>query len=447
MFRDVWYCFKLLYYLQKLFYDESEYHIQQVKYTADKCGVVGNKLLQFIMMNDGFISTECKSHFGHIFENCVTHPWEDTENMFLTDFRRSIYDVFNVNELDKIPVGSGSIGQVYKLHHKEKDCYMAVKVRHPNVEKTANAFVKNILCILRIIERVKRIPFSVLIKEFLRNVYTQLDYSTEAKNTMIMNKLFKKETNIIIPKIYDYTKNFILMSYHDGVSFNDLTEEQERNQVSCDLYLFMVSSILIYDCVHCDLHYGNWKVTKPDLKLVIYDCGIIGRTCMPAVNERVVHSLFNGDYMELADVVIPNLHKYKNCDAIIKKLMDTPYVRATERFADFIKHMLLNNVKVDTNILRCVQGGINTLSTIALKMDKVNRILKTNRTNCKEISVSYNYLLLKRIHKYETLKNKLEEWVNSNPNFMIVFKEWLEEFFGHDDEEVFMDVMMAQLKM
>jgi predicted unusual protein kinase regulating ubiquinone biosynthesis (AarF/ABC1/UbiB family) len=434
--------------LQKLFYDESESNVEQVKYAANKCGVVGNKLLQFIMMNDGFISTECKKHFGHIFEDCVTHDWAYTEEQFLCEFKRSIYDVFEIQEADKTPIGSGTIGQVYKFFHREKKVFMAVKIRHPKVEEQARRFVSNILSILNLVEKVKRIPFSILIKEFLKNIYSQLDYAVEVKNTKIMKALFKKETNIIIPTIYDHTPTIILMSYHEGVSFNELTDETERNRVSCDLYLFIVSSILIYDCIHCDLHYGNWKVSLPDLKLVVYDCGIIGRTYMPEVNERVVTSIFNSDYMELADIIVPDLHKYKKCQKIIQELMEKPYVKATERFSDFIKHMLLNNVKVDTNILKCVQGGINTISTIAIKMDKVNRILKTTPDNCREISISYNYLLLKRLGgKYTALKLKLEEWLQKNSHADGIFKEWLNEFLGHEDEEVFMDVVMQQLKM
>jgi predicted unusual protein kinase regulating ubiquinone biosynthesis (AarF/ABC1/UbiB family) len=450
MFYDIWNCAKLLHALYQIFYYETDTNIAYLKQAAAQCGPIGNKLLQFIMMHDGFLSVKCKTHFGHVFEDCVTHDWKETSSMYLLDFGKDIEEDYEITEESKKPIGSGSIGQVYKLYHRNMNTYVAMKVRHPHIEKSATRFVNTITYLLSLGEYVRTIPFAVLIREFLNNVHIQLDYEIEAQNTKKLYENFIDETHLLIPNVYEYSPRFIVMTYYDGCSFPEITDDVLRNKVSCDIYLFITSCMINFDFMHSDLHYGNWKVIKePEYKLVIYDCGIVGSTKNLEVNKEVTFALLNGDYRAIARILVPDMETQKNGKQMKEELeiiMNTPYVRSSDRFGEFLKRALILGIRVNENVLRCVQGFIIALSIISISTDKLTNLLGRG-LDLKEIIICYEHELLQRLGKYRKLNRTFASWIQEDPCIEKRFYEWLDDNFGHTDKDVFMDVIMEQLKL
>ena len=282
-------CINLIYALYKLFYYKNDKNIENVKITAEICGPIGQKLLQFIVMHEGFLSHDSKEKLSYIFENCTTHPWEDTEKIYRYEFGRDIQEDFHITQDDIIPIGSGTIGQVYKLYNLQRNEYVALKVRHYNVENDAEIFVKTITRVVNIMNTIIFIPFTILINEFLENIHTQLDYTNEAHNTELLRKHNLTNTHIIVPTIFYNSERVICMSYHYGIPFTEITNPILKTKIAHDMFLFNMSSLLIYDLLHCDLHYGNWKIDieKDDYKILIYDCGIMGSTYNDSVNKKI----------------------------------------------------------------------------------------------------------------------------------------------------------------
>lgn len=451
MFYDTWKCVKLLFYLYKLFYNESDKNIENVKHICNQCGAVGQKLLQFLIMNDGFLSAECKKKFNNVFENCENHSWNYTYKTYLKDFGKSIEEEFEITEASKNPIGSGSIGQVYKLYHKRFNKYLALKIKHPNVDINANIFINNILYIIYIIEFIKKIKFSILIKEFLNNIKIQLDYSKEAENTIKLKTLFIDETHVIIPTIHNYSKNCITMDYYDGVSYKDITDTGIKNRISAELYLFLVSSLVNFDYLHCDLHYGNWKVDLNTNSLIIYDCGIIGYTHDHSVNKKIIISIFSNDYTEIANLLIYDFKNNKNYHKLLALLQQTcsKYTNfsSTDRLANFLKQAFVLDVDINQDILRCIQGLVICVNIISVNADKVGKILNKQNGKSTAVTICFYYNLIKRLHKYKALEKSIESWLEEDPTIQQKFEQWLDDSFGHTDVDVFMDVLLKELKI
>jgi predicted unusual protein kinase regulating ubiquinone biosynthesis (AarF/ABC1/UbiB family) len=346
MFYSTYKCAKLLYRLYKLFYEESDANIVAIKKAAVECGVVGTKLLQFIMMHDGFLSAEGKKHFGYVFEDCDYHRWEDTCRMYAQDFGRCLVEDFELDEDSAIVIGSGSIGQVYKLWDKEERRYMAVKVRHPFIERDTQRFIQNVNWLIAIFECFIVVPFSFLVKEFLNNIHCQLDYNQEAKNTNQLHGLFAKEDSIIVPRVVRHSSHFIVMDYYDGKKFLEL-KETEKRAIACGMYLFILTSLICYDYVHCDLHYGNWKIT-PENKIVIYDCGIIAQTNDYTVNKALVMMFIDGDYSSISELLLQeDTPRNREVKEKVLSFMTKQYENSSDRLADILKMVVRDNVMVD----------------------------------------------------------------------------------------------------
>jgi hypothetical protein len=426
--------------LYRLFYEESDIHIKKVKEAAHDCGVIGAKLLQFIMMHDGFLSVEGKKHFGYVFEDCPCHTWSDTCRLYREDFGKEIEEDFMLNEDSAVVVGSGSIGQVYKLWNKELGKFVAVKVRHPGVAVEAVRFIKTVTLFIRLVQLVKSIPFSFLLREFLNNVHCQLDYATEAKNTNHLHTLFEKETCVVVPQVFRDSSNFIVMDYYEGKTFYELDETVKR-MVSCYLYLFMVTSNVCYDFLHCDLHYGNWKMTK-DNKLVVYDCGIIGTTHNPALNESLTMMFEDGDFTGMGELLLTQ--KDARLQERIKTYMAKDYVNSSDRVTDIVKEITMCNVSLNIDVFRCFQGYMTCTAIIKKDTDRLVQLLGKNGNN-KHILTCYYHGLLQKLEIYKDLQQALEKWMHRNPTTEQVFYDWLEDSFGHRDKEVFIEVMLGHM--
>jgi predicted unusual protein kinase regulating ubiquinone biosynthesis (AarF/ABC1/UbiB family) len=395
-------------------------------------------------MYDGFLSAQSKKQLHHVFENCEIHDWSYTENVYKDTFNRSIYEDFTITGESKTPIGSGSIGQVYKLWSPKHNKYVAIKVKHPNVDHVATVFVKNITCLLTFCQYFYKIPFALVIKEFLSNVILQLDYKHEADNLCRMRSNFASEKHIVIPEVLESSPRIIIMTYHNGVSFLDITDSALRSRVACDVYMFSTTSLVCHDFVHCDMHFGNWKVDLDTQQIIIYDCGIVGSTGRLETNKNVFLASFENDYKKIAEAVVPNFEKLKEGRMIaqyIDKLSSTPYDNPVDRFADFIKKVFESGISVDSNALRCVQGLMLCMTTMLISTRHLIMILEGRYGVAMEVFLCYTHGLLEKIGKYSELKLKIEEWIRNDPNIESKFTSWLDDTFGHADKDVFIEVL------
>jgi predicted unusual protein kinase regulating ubiquinone biosynthesis (AarF/ABC1/UbiB family) len=99
--------------------------------SIEKSGVVFIKAFQYLSHRRDIIGSELAAKFEYLRENAPTHSLEETKLNFKEAYGKDIYDIFE--EFDPIPIASGSVSQVYKAIYKGKK--VAVKVRHPNVDK------------------------------------------------------------------------------------------------------------------------------------------------------------------------------------------------------------------------------------------------------------------------------------------------------------------------
>lgn len=452
MIRDIYNCLRFVRALYRLYYNETDINVDLTMRYAQRCGPIGTKLLQFLVCNEGFFSVDYRRKFEGVLDDCESHAIEHTFALYTSDFGRNLFDDFDISADQVIPIGSGTIGQVYKFHHRGMGIDVAVKVKHPNVNAQARSFASSLHRIFWFMELFTTIPFAFIVREFASNIEIQLNYLEEARNTRQMRKNFENEPHIIIPEVYKCSENFIIMSYHDGKSFSDITDENTKLHVSIDMYLFMLSCLLNYNLLHCDLHMGNWKValqSDGSYKMIVYDFGLTSSIHDTRLSKSIVMSLFSDDFELLtkimvpgweSDILWPDLKRYI-CTVKAKK-----YMNYADKYATIFKRALSMGMPMDVDVIRILQGVILCIHIINVSRSKLNKILGPNG-NCTEVMLCYNIAMLKSIKKYSDLLETLESWKERDTNIQHVFDKWLEESFGHKNESVFVDVMLNGLVM
>jgi len=108
----------------------------------------------------------------------------------------------------------------------------------------------------------------------------------EASNMQYFYDEYKNNPLIVIPECILWSKNILVMTYHEGKTINEMEDElsiYQKTNILTHMNLFIKSGMFKEPLYHGDLHNGNWKIVKntntknqintPPYKVIIYDFG------------------------------------------------------------------------------------------------------------------------------------------------------------------------------
>lgn len=203
------------------------------------------------------------------YEDCQEHSVNHTLHEYTRMFHENLTDTHEIMDL----LGSGSIGQVYLLKHKDTEELSVIKVIHPHVESQIDTFEKIYKCahyIPPFRQILSDIPINL--SDFIVSFRKQCDMIQESNNLLMFKNIYRSNQYIRIPDIYKISKSVLVMEYVKGEIFEKSTLTQyEKSKIFTHLYLFMRSNIVCDNFNHGDLHKGNWKIHEKGI--VVYDFG------------------------------------------------------------------------------------------------------------------------------------------------------------------------------
>ena len=434
---------KFIYSLYVFNKNGNDYNIEYIRKCANSCGPLAIKLLQLIITScPEFIKSD-KLNF--VFEDCSIHDFKDTEKMYQKDFGRSIHEDYIFGK--DCVIGSGSIGQVYKCYCKKTDQFVAIKVKHPgineNVDKTVSS-IKFVCFLLRFINK-----YHTIFMEYINNIYLQIDYIQEVKNTQRLKYNFRNEECIIVPEIYNFTCNFIIMSYHSSKTINQVND---HSKLLASMYMnfFYLTSVLVHDYLHADLHNGNWKIIENgnNVKLFIYDCGIMCRTGNLKLNEKIIDIVSGGRrrFMNFFDVISDKKFKLKLKDRQeLENICLIPEEQAStaEVLTKFVRKTIDLNLLTDKNFINlltsiCILGETPKKSISVF----VRYILYPRGTNALLYHIYIDFL--EKMDKFKEFRNYLINYLDNLPEKKELYSNWLFKEFGHRKGHILSNIIYNQ---
>ena len=310
-------CLYLYYYFTN---NISYYLFDHIYFTINQNGCLVIKLTQWITTrlnvqyeNEKPLWLEKLNLF---FEQCPIHDLSYSNSVYKNLTGNNLWDDYQLN--DDI-ISSGSIGQVYKYWHKGSKQYQALKIRHPNIRKEILIPKTFIVCLIKILKNIKYLNKFIVpidLEGFFLNLDLQLDFSIEAKNMLRMTEIFKDENFIIIPELYNYNSNILIMSYEDGTYFENINEISDFQKFKITMvYMFFYHQCAILENFnHGDLHQGNWKLrlsnNGKDYQLIIYDFGICYSQNHPDLFELFIHAWEKYDVEKICDMLYLAYYEY-----------------------------------------------------------------------------------------------------------------------------------------
>ena len=315
------------------------------------------------------------------YENCETHDLKHTLKTYQEDFNESLSDNYEI--LDTI--GSGSIGQVYLIQDKPLTKY---STRQKYVMKILHPSVHNDIYYFRIYYNLIRcIPFikKLLDKEFLFDIHSFIDsfdeqsnFIYESNNLLRFQEYYWENSFIIIPRLIKCSRNIIIMSYEEGISYEDLTcDDYEKYKIALLLVSFVRNNQQICNFNHGDLHKGNWKVRLCDdnnHKLVVYDYGL----CFKVPQDKT-------------DGIENSIDIFEDCDDDINTIN---YDKMTDLLCYLLKYDNVDKDKYKNIIYQYLRDNTNLLRPWAVNP---SRIFKIAVKLCRETGYKIDPLLIQAV--------------------------------------------------
>lgn len=210
--------------------------------------------------------------------------FEDAIHEIERSLGRNISDVFE--SIDKEPIGTASIGVVYKATLKTGED-VVIKVRRPHMAKLIRMDMDIFTFIVGSLENVSEdlryLGLSKLIEDFSMTLENELNFRYEAQNCKRLKKnLIKhdKDGIIYIPEVFDEfcSEHLLVMEFIKGTAFSskkilelkqELFPKMERG-VGIFLKTFLMDGFF-----HADLHGGNFFYMDNG-RIGLIDFGLMG---------------------------------------------------------------------------------------------------------------------------------------------------------------------------
>ena len=323
-----------LFYINYKIYGKCNLNILQIILNnIQKTSAIGTKCIQKITpyLKMGECDKEIINILNLTYENNKYHDDKFTEKSFYNDFGINLYDKYEIVER----VSSGSIGQVYKVRGLKDNKFYAMKVVHPNIDHQLR-FIKKVIKVFNL----NRYVFFEL-NNFIKNYEKETNLIHEAYNMKIFHNHYKDNNRIIIPKLYDFSQNIIIMEYIEGENIEELSA-YERAKYLTLVFIFSNNNKTLLNFNHGDMHFGNFKKCGLD-KIVIYDFGF----CFDVIDMDTVYNLDDCWHSMLSHKEAKN--SLKQClENIIKYHLE---IEDIEKYGDIIDEIFLQQKITDLEIL------------------------------------------------------------------------------------------------
>ena len=369
------------------------------------CGVIPIKIIQWGLPILKLINIDKKilDIFENTYENCPIHELDYTKKLYKSDFYNDIDDDYKIIEL----VGSGSIAQVYKIQDIKTNEFYAMKVIHPDAIKNFNKIKFYLKIIFSIFKFSNIVPTDL--NNFLKQFRQQLDLVNEANNILKFSGLYKNDKLFLIPELYKFSKNIIIMDYIEGKSIETIKINIQHYRYNMIISIFMYNNLFINKFNHGDLHNYNWKITK-DNKIIIYDFGLCWESNSNLTDP--LDKLLLGFHNDDKDLIYGAFLLYfKNVEEIYIKEYFYAITEKIDKFYIFAKHIILcsfkHNVLLDINILYTIITYQNSMliymNNFKESIFDFNGVYKEQYSICDYYNIlpEYKKYLLKQIVKFK----------------------------------------------
>ena len=417
--------------------------INNLKNTIFSCGCISIKFTQWLISKLKGTDNRSKfnyiiNEFENIFDNCDYHDIAYSKKIFKNDFHKNIEDIFDINNFEVI--ASGSIGQVYKTKFKKiknplDNPDIVIKVRHPYIDYIKSyqmILIYLILGMQKITYLKNKLCIHFNLHDFIDNINKQIDFNIEAYNNIKIYDNYKDNDYIVIPKVYNFSKNIIISSFEDGLYIDEISEYQ-RCKVALNLLCLVHNMCMVDNFMHGDLHIKNWKVRpyNKTYQIILYDFGICFEGPSKEYNTKILEYAETQNIKKLIALFLEDFqYKMKKTELVellydkFKEICEEPFnmnIVFNKLIYLFSKYnLIINNLFLNVMLFFCLLEDVLKKTNIICQdptIIGIDNIVKNQKLDIITYCKTYN--IYPELHKISS--QQLKKYNNNTNTKDIMF--------------------------
>ena len=258
---------------------------ERIRMAAEEAGPSAIKIAQIMSNRSDIIPEELIIELKKLQSEVKTFPFSVARKILDEELPRPYDEIFE--EFNEVPIGSASIGQVYKAKLQSGE-EVVVKLRRPGVGKLLVQdleIAKSILPHAKGVIEQNGLTYEAVedsLLEIEKSTVKELDYLNEARNIENFRKFYRKRKDFYVPRAYrEYsTEKLLIIEFADGCKITDQKQLEEWSidakkvaERGMDIYL---TQIFEFGYFHADPHPGNIIIQK-DGRICLIDFGMVGK--------------------------------------------------------------------------------------------------------------------------------------------------------------------------
>ena len=258
---------------------------ERIRMAAEEAGPSAIKIAQIMSNRSDIIPEELIVELKKLQSEVKTFPFSVARKILDEELPHPYDEIFE--EFNEVPIGSASIGQVYKAKLRTGE-EVVVKLRRPGVGKLLVQdleIAKSILPHAKGVIEQNGLTYEAVedsLLEIEKSTVKELDYLNEARNIENFRKFYRKRKDFYVPRVYrEYsTEKLLIIEFADGCKITDQKQLEEWSidakkvaERGMDIYL---TQIFEFGYFHADPHPGNIIIQK-DGRICLIDFGMVGK--------------------------------------------------------------------------------------------------------------------------------------------------------------------------
>ncbi len=170
-------------------------------------------------------------------------------------------------EIDPVPIGAASLGQVYRATWKKNGAQLALKVQYPGVDQSIDSDLQALKKILSLSQLLPtHAGFDALFQEVRMLLHYEVDYKRELQTICTYRDWLADDPRFIVPQVYpEFSSARVLaMSYEEGIEVEDPSiqtlSQERRNRLAISAMDLMFREMFVWKTVQTDPHFGNFRI-------------------------------------------------------------------------------------------------------------------------------------------------------------------------------------------
>lgn len=266
---------------------------QRIRLALEELGPTFVKLGQVMATRVDVFPPQWIAEFEKLHSEVPPVPFEALLPELEKALGRSPFEVFR--DLETRACASASIAQVHRARLQD-GAPVVLKVRRPGIRQKVEADLRILTYLAGLIEaelpEARRYQPEQIAAQFVGSMERELDLSVEARNMERFAKNFARHPYVVIPRVYwEWTSETLNVQERiDGVPATQLAAVEaaglDKRVLAARGAEAVLKMILIDGFFHADPHPGN-VFYLPGNRIVIIDCGMVGRLTPPRRNQVV----------------------------------------------------------------------------------------------------------------------------------------------------------------